>query len=63
MNSPQKKLNKFSLKDLLNAINEIKEICYNTNELGSNFTDKEAMDCDEALTDIFQICEKFPKHY
>lgn len=40
------------------ALNEIRDICNNTNELNLNFTTQEARDCDNALSEILIICDE-----
>ena len=42
--------------DLLAAIDEIRDICENTDELEANYTDEQARNCDQALCDIIGIC-------
>ena len=47
-----------SLSDLLAAIDEIRDICENTDELGTNYSDEQARNCDQALCDIIGICRQ-----
>ena len=46
------------VRALLNAIEDIIDICEDTPDLNRPYVDNAVENCDQALTDILRLCEK-----